>query len=115
MTIYEKYMAVSTIHGDGVVTAIDMMTKPVVTYKVQLTRGKEITLTEQQIKPFIDPKFLVNHGKLLASETITNAWAETHNIFTYELNGEIWYYSYFIDEHNIKHIKSLLKIGEVLA
>ena len=68
---------------------------------------------EQQVKPCIDPKFLVNHGKLIASESITSAWGDTHNIFTYELNGEIWYYSYFIDKDGIKHIKSLSKIGEI--
>nr|DAT93844.1 MAG TPA: hypothetical protein [Caudoviricetes sp.] len=113
MTIYEKHMGVRTIHGDGIITSIDLMTKPVITYTVCLSNGREITLTEQQAKPHIDPKFLVNHGKLIASESITSAWGDIHNIFTYELNGEIWYYSYFIDKDGIKHIKSLSKIGEI--
>lgn len=113
MMIYEKHMGVRTIHGDGIITSIDLMTKPVITYTVCLSNGREITLTEQQVKSHIDPKFLVNHGKLIASESITSAWGDTHNIFTYELNGEIWYYSYFIDKEDIKHIKSLSKIGEI--
>lgn len=113
MTVYEKNIEVKTIYGDGIIIDADTITSPVITYTVILTRGKEVTLTEQQVKPRIDPKFLVNHGKLIASESIVGAWGDTHNIFTYELNGEIWYYSYFIDKDSIKHIKSLSKIGEI--
>ena len=59
------------------------------------------------------PEVLDRNGKLLASESVTAANGSIHFLYTYEYNHQIWFYSYFIDGHGVKHIKQLCMIKDL--
>lgn len=109
---YENYCSVATPHGIGRVVEIDYMSSPVIKYTIAYDDETRV-YAEQQIHLIMPPEVLDRNGKLLASESVTAADGSIHFLYTYEYNHQIWFYSYFIDEHGVRHIKQLCMIKDL--
>ena len=109
---YENYCSVATPHGIGTVVDIDYMSSPVIKYTIAYDDETRV-YTEQQIHLIMPPEVLDRNGKLLASESVTATDGSIHFLYTHEYNHQIWFYSYFIDEHGVRHIKQLCMIKDL--
>lgn len=110
---YENYCSVATPCGIGKVVDIDCMSSPVIKYAIEYEDGEIRAYTEQRIHLIMPPEVLDRMGKLLASEIVTAADGCIHFLYTYEYNHQIWFYSYFIDGHGVKHFKQLCMIKDL--
>ena len=110
---YENYCSVATPRGIGKVVDIDYMSSPVIKYTIAYDNGETRVYTEQRIHLVMPPEILDRIGKLLASEVVTAADGSIHFLYTYEYNHQIWFYSYFLDGHGVKHIKQLCMIKDL--
>lgn len=111
--IYEKYLNVMTPLGEGIITNVDTISEPLIKYTVMLKDGRTEKFFNNSVRTIISPANLKRYGKLLESESVTTAFDEVHYVYIFKLNNELWYYSYFIDKDDIKHIKSLNNIGMI--
>lgn len=105
MTIYDRHCNVKTPYGMGRIVDIDTMSNPVIIYTVNCDNF-ERKLFAPQVKLLINPKILKTKGRLIASDLIT-AVCCTHYIFTYEYDGQIWFYHFSVDDGGLKKIHRL--------
>ena len=110
---YENCCSVATPYGIGTIVDIDCMSSPVIKYTIAYDNGETRVYTEQRIHLIMPPEILDRIGKLLASEIVTAADGCIHFLYTYEYNHRIWFYSYFIDGHGVKHFKQLCMIKDL--
>ena len=111
--IYEKYLNVITPLGEGIITNVDIVSEQLIKYTVMQKDGRMNNYYENVVRTIISPTNLKAHGEMIESESITTSFGEVHYIFIYKMNNELWYYSYFVDKDDIKHIKSLYNIGKI--